>query len=71
MLKRLGFSAALIGALVATGTFASAGGTAAGADCSEATASQLVEQHDLNAFLPPNPVPTGVQPVNEGGEAVS
>jgi hypothetical protein len=35
---------------------APAGGTAAKADCSKATARQLVEQHHLNDFLLPNPV---------------
>lgn len=35
---------------------AAAGGMAATADCSEATARQLVEQHHLNDFLLPNPV---------------
>lgn len=33
-----------------------AGGAAARADCSEATARQLVEEHKLNVFLLPNPV---------------
>jgi hypothetical protein len=43
-------------AAAGSGSISTAGHTAAQADCSEATASQLVEQHRLNNFLLPNPV---------------